>query len=212
MVILTMESVSEEDWVGQWNLRNPFWPMVLSIAVLVIHAIISAIYVFYDSGRNLNRAGLQLFNMRIFEHVYTSMINGYAAYELQEIRVLETIFEAAPQAVIQLYFVIEWDYTSKPTEIWFSLILTLISLTSAVRSLDAYGLKSGIGFQWHALLFITRAAEITLKIWLIVTFAIGFSATYTVVYVTLSSLFMALITFYFRSRDFRNSRGLYFRN
>ena len=43
---------------------------------------------------------------------------------------------------------------------WFSLILTLISLTSAARSLDAYGLKSGIGFQWHALLFITRAAEI----------------------------------------------------
>jgi len=197
MVILTMKSV-KEFWVGS----AIFWPMVMSIAVLVIHAIISAIYVFYDSGRNLKRAGLQLFNMLIFEHVYTSMINGYPVYELQETRVLETIFESAPQAVIQLYFVALYDYKSHYIEIWFSLILTIISLTSAVRSLDAYGLKSGIGFQWHALLFITRAVEISLKIYLIVLMALWTSAKYTVVYVTLSSLFVALITFYFRSREF----------
>ena len=51
-----------------------------------------------------SRGLLQFFNLYIFQEVYISVFQGHAQYELTLIRVLETCFESAPEALVQLYF------------------------------------------------------------------------------------------------------------
>ena len=93
-----------------------FGPMRISICMLSIHALMSGVYVFYDSGKILH-AALQLVNALIFVEVYNSLYEGDPMQELQDIRLLETVFESAPQALIQIYFAMEYlsSWTSDTT-------------------------------------------------------------------------------------------------
>ena len=85
-------------------------PCVFSSFFLAFHAFASALYVRSDDGdRSRNIRGLlQLFNLLILYEVYKSVYAGYCMYELQEIRILEACFESAPQALIQLYFAMNY--------------------------------------------------------------------------------------------------------
>ena len=92
--------------------------MICSICMLSVHAVISAIYVYFDSRKHhTQHAALQFFNALIFLEVYNSLYGGNPVEELNEIRLLETVIESAPQALLQIYFVMEYapsDWTSDP--------------------------------------------------------------------------------------------------
>ena len=97
--------------------EKAFGPMIFSISMMSIYALLSAIYVWFDSKESRNGI-LQFFNTLIFLEVYNSLYEGHAMQELQDIRLLETIFESAPQALLQIYFVMEYvssSWTSDPT-------------------------------------------------------------------------------------------------
>merc|ERR1719483_665514 len=99
-------------------------------------------YILYDSpkGEGNRRAFLQLFNVLIIREVYNSLQLARPLYEVQQIRVMEACFESAPQALIQLYFILAYSKDIQSSIVMLSLVFTLISLARAANYTDIFGL------------------------------------------------------------------------
>lgn len=190
------------------------WPLICSVCVLSVHSIASSAFVYFDSRQNKCRRGfLQLINALIFWETYESVYAGYGKYELQELRILEVCFESCPQALIQLYFAIEYidDYSTDPLFL-ISIIATIVSLTFAVHFLDCYGLASKwkisfCGCFLHEdnssilkmlvklVLFSTRCVEVLMRLFLISFVADATETRITYFYIASSAVVVFLYTF-----------------
>ena len=86
--------------------------MYLSIGTLLFHLVTSAFLTFFDqpkySKTRIVMPILQLLHLRIIYEVWRSAKLGRATYNLNEIRLMESIFEAIPQMSIQMYFLFQY--------------------------------------------------------------------------------------------------------
>eukprot|EP01084_Bolivina_argentea_P011326 21169_1 len=107
----------------------------LSIAIMLLYRSLSS-WVIYNITGSLSRIVLQFMDIELFRILYVSHKMGLNAKSSPHrlISVLEAVFEAAPQGVIQIIFLV--NTKSLSTVVMISSILSFINLTATIISDD----------------------------------------------------------------------------
>jgi len=200
--------------------------MYLSIGTLVFHLVTSAFITYLDqpkySKTRITQPILQLLNLRIVYEVWRSAKLGRATYNLNEIRLMEAIFEAIPQMTLQVYFLFQYgsgNFWENPM-IMGSVICSVLNAAITLNYFDYYGLaseishhsnresschaKAGLWFQRFWILLF-RYSDIQLRTISLGAIAYKYSARITVLYFVAFSSISYITTLCARHTNERRS-------
>ena len=139
------------DWMEEFNWREPnksfndddrrhpntFYFVIASLVAMLIYRMVSG----YRYAKRFNICGglLQFLDIMLFFESYASWrsIKGQSTLQLRWIRKMESVLESAPQAFIQLVYVLTLN-DNPPVIVQLSLILSILSITSSVVRSDEW--------------------------------------------------------------------------
>eukprot|EP01083_Nonionella_stella_P074566 202323_1 len=126
---------------------NVMYLFVLSICAMVAYRVLSAYKIWQITDSSCTRTILQLFDVELYHVLYFSHQWGLKGKSSPQrmLSVLESVFESAPQSVIQLVYLM---HTSNGSSVVIaSTILSFVNLTMSIVSDD----KQSINIQYVAL-------------------------------------------------------------
>jgi len=182
-----------------------YGPFAFSLTCIILHAIFSSVYVYFDSKpkNRTTRSLLQCINGLIVLEVWKSMKIGRPTFEMQQIRILEGCLESAPQALIQLYYILQYGEGFADVIVLISLSFSMIALSTIATSVDYYA-KRHIVFCGKRLPFYTvldtiaRTSEICFRCFLIL-FVMYYTSTRGIIaYVIISNFAFFTIVLSYR--------------
>ena len=111
---------------------NTFWYAFMSILVMIVYRVVSALAIFKSLGWKSSL--LQIFDLLLYREVYEAYMDERMkpTIHLRWIRRMEATFESAPQALLQMVFVLRDTSQKFTTLISLSVILSIYFVASSV--------------------------------------------------------------------------------
>eukprot|EP01084_Bolivina_argentea_P309848 536000_1 len=131
----------------QWNNHdgesvaiNPFWLFTVSIAIIIIHKVVSTASVYALTGGNIKASILQVMDLLLIRAIWINYrLNLTEPCNPQRyIELLEAVFESAPQILLGMGYILKQSGGKQSIDIIviISVLFSLWSLTSKVTSDD----------------------------------------------------------------------------